>query len=50
MGHYATVTCPKCGGARFLDDHYDSELEKWIQVNCPECDGLGEVSVWVDDN
>ena len=49
MGHYADVTCPRCGGACFLDDHYDSELEKWIQVNCPECSGLGTVSKWVDD-
>lgn len=45
MGHYQT--CPKCWGLKFLDDHYDAELEKWIKKNCPECDGLGEV--WVED-
>lgn len=31
MGHYADVTCPKCGGARFIDDYYDCEKRKWIR-------------------
>lgn len=50
MGHYVDVRCPKCGGARFLDDHYDSDLGKWIQTTCPRCDGLGVISEWTEDD
>lgn len=50
MGHYEDVTCPKCGGACFRDDYYDSELGKWIQSPCPECNGLGVVSRWTEDD
>lgn len=49
MGHYADVTCPKCGGACFLDDYYDDECQKWIQKTCPKCSGNGVISVWYED-
>ena len=50
MGHYVTTTCDQCSGARFIDDYYDSEIGKWIQRDCPKCSGLGEISVWVEDD
>ena len=50
MGHYEDVTCPKCGGARFIDDYYDYDLGKWIQYCCPECSGLGVVSRWTEED
>ena len=50
MGYYKDETCPKCGGAKFLDDYYSEEHKKWIQVCCPKCSGLGVISVWVHDD
>lgn len=50
MGHYVDVTCPKCGGARFIDSYYSSEYGKWIQECCPMCSGLGIISHWVEDD
>ena len=50
MRHYVEVRCPKCYGACFLDDRYDEESGQWLVKNCPECDGLGYVKVWTDDD
>lgn len=49
MGRHVDVTCPQCGGACFLDDHYDDECQKWIQKTCPKCSGNGVISVWYED-
>lgn len=50
MGHYVDVRCPKCGGSKFIDKYYSAEYGKWIQECCSECDGLGVVSEWVEDD
>lgn len=50
MGHYVDVKCPTCGGAKFLDDHYDYEIGKMLMRNCPDCSALGVISVWTDDD
>jgi DnaJ-class molecular chaperone len=50
MGYYKDVTCPRCGGAKFLDVEYSAEYGKWLQECCPECSGLGVVSKWVEED
>jgi DnaJ-class molecular chaperone len=50
MGHYEDVTCPKCGGAKFVDVEYSEEHGKWLQECCSECSGLGVVSKWTEDD
>ena len=58
MGYYKDVTCPRCGGAKFLDVEYSSEYGRWYlakhgewpQECCPECKGFGVVSEWTEDD
>ena len=50
MGYYVTITCPDCGGAKFVHDGWHEETGKELMKCCDRCSGLGEISVWTDED